>query len=141
MIRYSLRCAQSHDFESWFQSAAGFDSLCAAAQVACPVCGGTEVEKTLMTPALNPARKAGEPARLAEPQTEAERAMAQMRAHVEANSDYVGVNFAAEARRMHEGEIDQRSIYGEAKPEEALALLEDGVPIAPLPFMPTRKAN
>jgi hypothetical protein len=94
-----------------------------------------------MAPAVRPARNAGEPAKLSEPQTEAEQAMAQMRAHIEANSDYVGVNFAAEARRMHEGEIDQRSIYGEAKPEEALALLEDGVPVAPLPFMPTRKAN
>lgn len=141
MIRYSLRCAQSHDFESWFQSAAGFDSLRAAAQVACPICGETAVEKTLMTPALRPARSAEEPAKLAEPQTEAERAIAQMRAHLEANSDYVGVDFVTEARRMHEGEIDQRSIYGEARPEEALALLEEGVPIAPLPFMPTRKAN
>jgi hypothetical protein len=141
MIRYSLRCAQSHDFESWFQSASGFETLATAGQLACPVCGDTSIEKTLMAPAVRPARKAGETAKLSDPQSEAEAALAQMRAHVEANSDYVGVNFAAEARRMHEGEIDQRSIYGEAKPEEALALMEDGVPVAPLPFMPTRKAN
>jgi hypothetical protein len=141
MIRYSLRCAQSHDFDSWFQSASGFDTLLTAGQLACPVCGDAGIEKTLMTPSVRPARKAGQPVKLSEPQTEAEAAMAQMRAHIEANSDYVGVNFAAEARRMHEGEIDQRSIYGEAKPEEALALLEDGVQVAPLPFMPSRKAN
>ena len=64
-----------------------------------------------------------------------------MRRQIEANSDYVGVNFVAEARKMHAGEIEERSIYGEAKPEEARDLLEDGINVAPLPFMPSRKAN
>jgi hypothetical protein len=67
--------------------------------------------------------------------------MAEMRRKVEENSEYVGLNFAAEARAMHEGTIDERSIYGEAKPDEARALLEDGIPVAPLPFMPKRQAN
>lgn len=143
MIRYSLRCTNAHDFDSWFQSASGFDSLLAAGQIACPTCGDSHVSKTLMAPAVRPARKAGDPAKpsLSEPQTEQEAALAAMRAHIEANSDYVGVNFVAEARRMHEGHIDQRSIYGEAKPEEAIALLEEGIPVAPLPFMPNRKTN
>ena len=143
MIRYSLRCSRSHDFESWFQSASGFDTLSAANQIACPLCGDTSIEKTLMAPTVRPARNAGEASKpsLTQPQTEIEAALAEMRRKIEANSDYVGLNFAAEARRMHEGSIDARAIYGEAKPEEARALIEDGIPVAPLPFMPPRKAN
>ena len=64
-----------------------------------------------------------------------------VRRKVEENSEYVGVNFVAEARKMHEGSVPERSIYGEARPEEAIKLLEEGVPLAPLPFMPTRKVN
>ena len=144
MIHYSLRCSNSHGFDSWFQSAEAYDSLHRAGQIGCPVCGDSAIEKTLMAPAVRPARKAGEPAvqpKLTEPQSELEAAMAELRRQVEANSEYVGLNFAAEARRMHDGEIDQRAIYGEAKPDEARALIEDGVPVAPLPFMPPRKAN
>ncbi|MFC3179688.1 DUF1178 family protein [Cypionkella sinensis] len=142
MIRYNLRCSKDHGFESWFQSAEAYETLLSAAQIACPVCGDSSIEKTLMAPAVRPARKAGEAKpKLSEPTSEIEAAMAELRRQVEANSDYVGLNFAAEARRMHEGEIDQRAIYGEAKPEDARALLEDGVPVAPLPFMPRRKAN
>lgn len=144
MIHYSLRCRNSHGFESWFQSAARYETLLGAGQISCPICGDTTVEKTLMAPAVRPARNAGEAAvkpKLSEPSTELEAAMAELRRQVEENSEYVGLNFAAEARRMHDGDIDQRAIYGEAKPAEARALLEDGVPVAPLPFMPPRKAN
>lgn len=144
MISYSLRCSKSHGFDSWFQSAAAYESLLAAGRISCPICGDTSIEKTLMAPAVRPARKAGEaPAKpkLSEPTSEMEAAMAELRRQVEANSEYVGLNFATEARRMHDGEIDPRAIYGEAKPAEARALIEDGVPVAPLPFMPPRKAN
>lgn len=144
MIRYALRCRKEHEFESWFQSAEAFEILRKADHVGCPLCGDTQVEKTLMAPTVRPARSRGAGANkpsLTEPQTELESAMAEMRRQVEANSEYVGLNFVAEARRMHEGDIDQRSIYGEAKPEEARALLEEGVPVAALPFMPARKAN
>lgn len=142
MIRYNLRCSKDHGFESWFQSAEAYETLRAAAQIACPVCGDSSIEKTLMAPTVRPARKAGEAKpKLSEPTSEIEAAMAELRRQVEANSDYVGLNFAAEARRMHEGAIDPRAIYGEAKPEDARALLEDGVPVAPLPFLPRRKAN
>ena len=140
MIRYSLRCSQTHDFESWFQSASGFDALLGAGQISCPLCGDTRVEKTLMAPAVRPAGRSEKPS-LSAPQTEVEAALAEMRRKIEANSDYVGLNFAAEARRMHEGSSEPRAIYGEAKPEEARALIEDGIPVAPLPFMPARKAN
>ena len=144
MIRYALQCSKSHDFDSWFQSADAYDALRKAGHVGCPICGDTSIEKTLMAPAVRPARKAGDGPNkpsLTEPQTEIEAAMAELRRQVEANSEYVGLNFAAEARRMHDGDIDQRAIYGEAKADEARALIEDGVPVAPLPFMPPRKAN
>lgn len=141
MIRYDLTCPEGHDFDSWFQSAEAFDALRATGHLACAICGAAGVEKRIMAPAVRPARKAGEKPKLKEPQNELEAAMAEMRRQVEANSDYVGMNFAAEARRMHEGEIEERSIYGEAKAEEARALLEDGVPVTPLPFRPKRQAN
>ena len=144
MIRYTLRCAKDHEFDSWFQSAEAFDALNASGHVTCGVCGDASIAKTLMAPTIRPARKAGEPAakpKLSEPTTEIEAAFAEMRKQVEANSEYVGLNFVTEARRMHEGQIDERAIYGEAKPDEARALIEDGVPVAALPFMPARKTN
>lgn len=140
MIRYALTCSNDHAFESWFQSAEAFDRLAAAGHVACTVCGATEVVKTLMAPAVRPARKAVD-SPLATPQTPIEAALAALRRQVEENSDYVGLNFAAEARAMHEGRVPERSIYGEAKVEEARKLVEDGIPVAPLPFMPARKIN
>ncbi len=141
MIRYDLTCANGHDFDSWFQSAEAFDALRAAGHLSCAVCGAAGVEKRIMAPAVRPARKAGDKPKLKEPASELEAAMAEMRRQIEANSDYVGLNFAAEARRMHDGEIDERAIHGEAKVEDARALLEDGMPVAPLPFLPKRQAN
>lgn len=141
MIRYDLTCREGHTFDSWFQSAEAFDALQAAGHLSCAICGATGVEKRIMAPAVRPARKAGEKPKLKEPASDLEAAMAEMRRQIEANSDYVGMNFAAEARRMHDGEIDERAIYGEAKAEDARALLEDGIPVAPLPFLPKRQAN
>jgi hypothetical protein len=145
MIRYTLTCTKGHGFDSWFASASGYESLHKAGQVACPVCGDTAVEKALMAPAVRPARKAAavpaEKPDLKAPASEIEEALAELRRQVEENSDYVGVNFVAEARAMHEGTAPERSIYGEARPEEARKLLEDGIPVAPLPFLPARKAN
>ena len=142
MIRYSLRCAAGHSFESWFQSADAYDSLTGAARVSCPVCGSTEVSKGLMTPAVRPARKAAPEARpLTAPASEVEQAFQALRRQIEENSEYVGMNFAAEARKIHSGDAPERAIYGEAKLEEARRLLEDGVPVAPLPFLAQRKVN
>ncbi len=140
MIRYSLRCDKDHGFESWFQSAQAFDDLAAANRLSCPVCGSATVEKTLMAPSVRPARSAAAGA-LAAPGTKVEEALAALRKQVEENSEYVGLNFAAEARAIHEGEAPKRAIYGEAKLDEAKRLVEDGVPVAPLPFMPPRKVN
>ena len=141
MIRYDLKCPEGHEFDSWFQSAEAFDALRAAGHLSCAICGSTAVEKRIMAPAVRPARLAGEKPRLKEPKNDVEAALAELRRQIEENSEYVGLNFAAEARRMHEGQIEERAIHGEAKPDEARALLEDGIPVAPLPFVPKRQAN
>lgn len=149
MIRFTLTCDKDHRFDSWFASAGAFDSLQKAGQLSCPVCGSGSVDKALMAPSVRPARKAAaqvpagkaETPTLGTPQNELEAAVAALRRQVEENSDYVGVNFVAEARKMHEGAAPERSIYGEAKLDEVRALVEDGVPVAPLPFMPARKVN
>ncbi|AUH32557.1 DUF1178 family protein [Paracoccus tegillarcae] len=146
MIRYTLRCTSGHDFDGWFRSSGGFDTLRAAGQVACTICGDTDVKKTLMAPALPAGREATPPTSpdqdpLTTPRDGKEQALQALREHVEANSDYVGLRFADEARAMHEGNSKSRAIHGEARPEEAQKLIEEGVPIAPLPFIPRQKAN
>ncbi len=139
MIRYALICDKDHSFESWFQSADAFDRLQAAQRISCTVCGSTSVSKSLMAPAV--ATTEPDTRSLARPRTQVEAALAAMRRQVEENSDYVGLNFAAEARAIHDGDSPSRSIYGEARTDEARRLLEDGIPVAPLPFLPRHKAN
>jgi len=136
MIRYTLKCSKDHSFDSWFRNAAAFDDQRAAGLVACAICGSTEVEKTLMAPAV----ATSEPPLTAHA-SPVEAAIAALRRQVEENSDYVGMNFAAEARAMHAGDAPERPIHGEARLEEARALIEDGIPVTPLPFLLARKAN
>lgn len=142
MISYTLKCANDHLFESWFQSGAAYDSLLKAGQISCALCGDTAITKSLMAPGVQTARQAATaPPSLSEPQNETEKALTKMRKTIEDNSDYVGMSFASEARKMHLGDSPERAIYGEAKPEEARALIEEGIPVAPLPFMPKRSTN
>ncbi|HHI69581.1 MAG TPA: DUF1178 family protein [Rhodobacteraceae bacterium] len=150
MIRYSLKCENDHRFESWFQSGPAFDKLHSAKMVACPTCASTAVEKAIMAPRVRTARKAAQTpqpdnqqpdAPLTTPQNDVERAITELKSQVEANSEYVGMEFATQARAIHDGDAPERPIYGEAAPEEARKLLEDGVPVAPLPFTPSRKTN
>ncbi|WP_372609732.1 DUF1178 family protein [Aquicoccus sp.] len=144
MIKFSLRCADGHDFESWFQSTEAFDALKAGGHLACAVCGGLGVEKAVMAPRVSKAQEStttGQAGRLNAPATPAEQALAALKAHVEANSDYVGMEFAREARAMHEGTAPERPIHGEARADEARRLIAEGVPVAPLPFRPGRKSN
>ncbi|WP_164659793.1 DUF1178 family protein [Tropicibacter sp. Alg240-R139] len=150
MIQYALKCNDGHSFDSWFQSAEAYEKLAVAGLVTCAMCGSTKVEKAIMTPRVRPARSAAtapqtpktEPARtLSEPATDVEKAVAKARKRIEENSDYVGKDFASEARAMHDGDAPERSIYGEANLEDAKSLIEDGVPVTPLPFMPNRKTN
>jgi len=143
MIRFALKCSNDHGFDSWFQSDAAFDKLRTAGLVACVTCGDVQISKSLMAPSVRPARSATQAAerQLRADPTEVEAAIAALRRQVEENSDYVGMNFVTEARRIHEGDAPERAIWGEARIEEARSLLEDGVPVAPLPFLPTRKTN
>ncbi|WP_347139730.1 DUF1178 family protein [Paracoccus sp. SSK6] len=135
MIRYALRCDQGHDFDGWFRSSEAFETTRAAGHVACTQCGSAKVEKSLMAPAV-PAAKQAEPA-----QNPVEAALQALRQQVEANSDYVGLKFVDEARAMHEGRAPSRAIHGEARPDEARKLIEEGVPVAPLPFIPRQKTS
>ncbi len=140
MIRYALKCADGHRFDSWFQSAAAYDKLADAGHVACAVCGSVEVAKDLMTPRVSP--EATAPARpLSKPATPKEQSLEELRRRIEANSTYVGDCFAEEARKMHDGDAPKRQIHGEARLADAKKLLEDGIPVAPLPFLPRRSTQ
>jgi hypothetical protein len=142
MIRYSLTCAEGHAFESWFASASAYDDLAARGLLSCAACGSAQVEKALMAPAVAAAPSAPPSAgELSAPRDPREALLAEIRRRVEEGSDYVGLSFAAEARAIHEGRAPERAIWGEARPEEARALVEDGIPVAPLPFLPKRQAN
>ena len=145
MIKYSLICAEKHRFDSWFASAGAFESLQGAGMINCAICGSPKVEKAIMAPTVQsgaPAPKADVVTRpLSTPATPAEAALAELRKKVEAESDYVGGDFASEARAINDGESPQRSIHGEANPQEARKLIEDGIPVMPLPFMAGRKTN
>lgn len=136
MIRYALKCRQGHIFESWFQSASAFDALMKAGHIACVDCGSADVSKALMTPGVQvtaPERSQ----KVAQPDKDTE--IAKLRKKVEENATYVGGDFAAKAREMHDGLASPTAIYGEASGAEARALLQDGVPVLPLPFRPKRK--
>ena len=143
MIKFTLKCDQTHAFESWFGSSAALDRLMAAGMVECPVCGSKQITKSLMAPAVQPGRpKAAAPTPpLSQPTGDVEKAVQKLRREVEKNSEYVGLNFATQARAMHDGDMAHKPIYGEAKPEEAKALIKDGVPVTPLPFVPRRNTN
>ena len=133
MILYSLKCDQGHTFDSWFDGAQAFDKLAKANMLSCSVCGSSKVERAIMAPQVATSRtKSIGP--LSAPASPAEQAVADMRAKVEAESTDVGKNFATEARAMHDGETPHRSIFGEAKIEDAKALIDDGVPVVPLPW-------
>ncbi|NNK77919.1 MAG: DUF1178 family protein [Litoreibacter sp.] len=137
MIRYALTCDNEHNFESWFQSADAFDALLASGHLSCSVCGNTEVRKSIMAPRIG--KTTEQP--LSAPATVAEQAVKELRAKIEENSENVGTEFASEARAIHEGDAPERPIYGEAKINDAKELIEDGIPVLPLPFSPSRKNN
>lgn len=128
MIRFQLKCDQDHAFESWFQSGAAFDRLVAGHLVTCTICGSTAVSKSMMAPAVATTQAAESP-------------LAALRKKIEENAEYVGDAFASQARAMHDGQMPDRPIYGEANVEQARALLHDGIPVLPLPFIPAKKTN
>lgn len=132
MIRYALHCEHEHAFEGWFGASADFDEQQARGLLECPACGSREVRKQIMAPAVAGTREAGGPSP-EQMQSLMMEAAGKVRQHVEANFDYVGDRFAREARDIHEGAAPDRGIYGQATPREVKALVEDGVPVAPLP--------
>jgi hypothetical protein len=129
VIKYDLRCANGDEFEAWFASIADYDKQSESGLVECPHCGSKRVEKAPMAPAVRTSR-----AKEAQRERAVAMAMAaKVREHIKENFDYVGDKFANEARKMHAGETEERAIWGEATPEEARELAEEGIPASPLP--------
>jgi hypothetical protein len=166
MIRYALACSKGHSFESWFQNSSAYDKQARRGLIECPVCGDAEVEKALMTPELSGTKKRGRPALPAPmpmpvpggdvaptPAPEATAPVAMMspaeqefrtklkelREHLTKNADNVGKKFPEEARKMHYGEIEHRSIFGEASLEDAKELHDEGIEVHPLPVLPDER--
>ncbi|MFG1464011.1 DUF1178 family protein [Xanthobacter sp. DSM 24535] len=156
MIRYTLRCAANHDFESWFPSFDSYEAQRGRGLVSCPHCGSVEVGKAIMAPSVartdraptaapaaspDPATPAapatGSPvALMGDQEREFRRLVRELHDHVTSKADYVGEDFADLARKMHGGEIEHRSIYGEASADEVKALRDDEVEVFPLPILP-----
>jgi hypothetical protein len=135
MILFDLRCKDGHAFEAWFRDSAAYDDQAAAGDLACPVCGSAEVSKALMAPAVNSGPKidAGRAA-------EMRRVWRGVQNHIEKNFDHVGPKFAEEARKMHHGETEKRSIYGEATKAEAKELRDEGIEVNQIPWLPRHDA-
>jgi hypothetical protein len=144
MIKYALACEQAHEFESWFPSSDAFETQRKRGFVTCPFCDSPKVEKQIMAPSVARTDKAApalapEPqpvAVLAERERELRAALRALREHVMKSAENVGKDFVEEARKMHYGEAEERSIYGEADLAEARALLEEGIDVLPLPVVP-----
>jgi hypothetical protein len=157
MIRYALRCERDHHFESWFQDSAAYDQQVKRKLVSCPVCESVKIEKAIMAPRIvgkksrerapeqveqavapvTPAPAPTEATPLVMTQERELRAkLKELRDHIVKNADNVGDRFPNEARKMHYGEIEHRPIYGEASPEEAKSLIDEGVEVSPLPVLP-----
>jgi len=133
MIRYALLCEYDHEFEGWFAASADFDDQQARGLIECPVCASKAVRKAIMAPAVSGTKKKGQDIAPAQTQAMMMEAMGRIRRHVEENFDDVGDAFAKEARAIHEGRSEERGIYGQATPKQVRDLVEDGVPVAPLP--------
>jgi hypothetical protein len=156
MIRYALRCERDHTFESWFQDSAAFDTQVKRKLVDCPVCGSVKIEKAIMAPQIvsKKRREATVPAQAPAPaptqpapeaastplmmaqERDLRAKLKELRDHIVKNADNVGERFPNEARKMHYGEIEHRPIYGEASPDEARSLIDEGVEVSPLPVLP-----
>lgn len=150
MIVFDVSCSNDHVFEGWFRDSDSFGEQVEAGAVTCPVCGDTKVRKALMAPAVSGTRKGKDDAPPAAPQAvgapnaaidasdgklaEFVEALHEFKKHVEENSDYVGDTFPEEARKIHYGETEARSIYGEATPEEAEELVDEGVDFHRIPW-------
>lgn len=141
MIRYALSCDHEHEFEGWFGSSGDYDDQQARGLLECPMCGSKGVRKQIMAPAVAGTKRTAREAPPAQTQAMMMEAAGRIRRHVEENFDDVGDAFAREARAIHEGKAEDRGIYGQATPKEVRELVEDGVPVAPLPPEPAKKTE
>jgi hypothetical protein len=159
MIKYTLVCDDKHEFESWFADSAAFDKQAKRKLVACPVCNSTKVEKAIMAPRIAAKKGRHVPIEVAAPAAESPATapapapvamispleqefrtkLKELREHLVKNADNVGAKFPDEARKMHYGEIEHRSIYGIASPDEAKDLIEEGIECHPLPALPDER--
>jgi hypothetical protein len=154
MIRYTLRCERGHAFESWFQSSSAYEAQEKRKLVNCPSCGSAKVERAIMAPQIVSKRGREDAAAAPAPapatdvtapsstplmmaqERELRAKIKELRDHIVKNADNVGERFPNEARKMHYGDIEHRPIYGEASPDEARSLIEEGVEVSPLPVLP-----
>ncbi|MBI1198220.1 MAG: DUF1178 family protein [Phenylobacterium sp.] len=141
MIRYALSCDHEHEFEGWFGSSGDYDDQQARGLLECPMCGSKGVRKQIMAPAVAGTKRTAREAPPAQTQAMMMEAAGRIRRHVQENFDDVGDAFAREARAIHEGKAEDRGIYGQATPKEVRELVEDGVPVAPLPPEPAKKTE
>lgn len=148
MIHYTLRCPAEHSFDGWFKDSAAFDMQAERGLVTCPQCGDSDVTRGLMSPAIPrkgraptvvaaeaPALPPAEKAATGLPD-QVRAALQRVRAEVERTGDYVGPDFADEARRIHRGKSEKRNIYGESTAEQAEALADEGIEVAQIPWVP-----
>ncbi|RAK51503.1 DUF1178 family protein [Phenylobacterium deserti] len=142
MIRYALTCDHAHEFEGWFGSSGDYDDQLARGLLECPVCASKAVRKQIMAPAVSGTKKT---ARVEAPEGQTQammmEALSQVRAYVEENFDDVGDAFAREARAIHEGRSEQRGIYGQASQKDVRELVQDGIPVAPMPPEAPKKTD
>lgn len=141
MIRYALRCDKGDEFEAWFRSSGDYDDQAAQRLVECPMCGSTHIEKAPMAPNIARTDRQEAPS----PRAVAMAMAAKVRETIREKFDYVGERFPVEARKIHKGETEDRPIWGEATPDEARQMAEEGLPVSPLPSelapTPPKKLN
>lgn len=143
MIVFDLKCGGSHVFEAWFGSSDAYESQRGAGLIQCPICGDGDVAKAVMAPNVGPKGNQSAPAPAPEAIKAAMAAIAEAQAKMLEKSEWVGTAFADKARAMHLGEVPEAPIHGRTTPDEARALAEEGVPVAPLlvPIVPPEACN
>lgn len=140
MIVFDLKCQKKHVFEAWFANSGAFDRQVKARLVACPACGSTRIIKAPMAPQISsgarhtPVQPAEADSVTAMPSPAVAEALRGLRAHIEKTCDYVGANFAEEARKIHYRETNPRNIYGEATDKQSAELREEGVDFGIAPW-------
>ncbi len=147
MIRYDLVCDKGHEFDGWFSDSAGYDAQRERGLVECAYCGSAKVDKQIMAPRIgaksnakadaSPQAMMTPPPGPVDPRMHAMMTMMrEMRKHIESNAENVGDKFAEEARKQHYNEVEKRGIYGNATPDDARSLLDEGIEVYPLPVLP-----